>query len=142
MNEAILDFTKMEEGDKFIVFDPPLKVEIYKSESHEDVAFLDFDFGMNFKINYSNWITKKMPDDWIARTRRMIEFELFHAFHHTNIDPNYGVLNWALFGNLAHRVTCGQDCGDGVDFKDWEVWMYDNNFKIVVTDNPYNLKFT
>lgn len=143
MNESVLEFTKIDEGDTFIVFDPPLKVEIYQIKDNDgDYAELNFDFGMTSKMYYTNFITKMMPDDWIVRTRRMIEFELCHSFHFTNMDPNYNILSWALFGNLAHRVTCGQDCGDGVDFKDWEVWTYDKDLKAVFMDNHYNLKIT
>jgi hypothetical protein len=131
MDEATLEFTEIREGGCFIKFDPPLKVEIYKvtKQLHKEYAEVIFDFGLRVDIGYENWIASKVDGDWTDKTKKTIEFELFHSFYHFNQDPNYNTLNWALFGNLAHRVECEEVHGDGINQDEWEAWKYSKDFK-------------
>jgi hypothetical protein len=37
--------------------------------------------------------------------RNMLAFEFCHSFFHDSQDPNYGILNWAIYGNFKDAVT-------------------------------------
>jgi hypothetical protein len=128
MNEAKIVLEKITEADRTITFNPPLVVEIYQIEKDgEEFARVEFDFGMVIDLNYLCGMTFKTMGDWTVKTRLVIEFELFHSFHHLQEDPNYNTLNWALFGNLAHRVECSEDWSfDGMDI---EKWKYTKDFR-------------
>jgi hypothetical protein len=104
-----LIFVTIHEDSSSITFDPPLKVNVAQRYTDENSLFLDFDFGLSMEISVGKWKLKGEPEndnERIERVRDLIEFELFHSFFHCNFDPNYSTLNWALFGNLAHRATC------------------------------------
>jgi hypothetical protein len=121
MENYTLVLNNIEEGDKEIIFNPALVIEVQLLS--EDMANLKFDFGMTYEqFDFNHFITS-MANDSKEKIDRMIQFELFHTFHHTRQDPNYTLLNWALFGNLAHRVICSED---------GEIWIYR-------TDRRYNI---
>ena len=66
----------------------------------------EYDFGMTgryyFGPNSILGINSKMSDEDIIR--RIVEFDLAHAFDHPQEDPNYNHTHWALYGNLKDRV--------------------------------------
>jgi hypothetical protein len=92
----------------------------------EDMATLKFDFGMTYeRFDFNNFITSTANDSK-EKIDRMIQFELFHTFHHTQQDPSYTLLNWALFGNLSHRVTCSED---------GEIWIHRTDRRCNLNEN-------
>lgn len=101
MNKEVI-FSKIIEEDQAIIFDPPLKIDVYWGEIINECTYY-LDFGMSFDYNFHRWFTKKYEND-IDKIIRILEFELFHTFFHPQEDPNYSVLNWALYGNLKNRV--------------------------------------
>lgn len=122
---AEMTLTQIFEGESSILFDPPLKLDIYLVEVFKYVN-VNFDFGLSRDFDLSPFYIKDSPpEDWVSRAKRIVEFELFHSFFHCPEDPNYSTLNWALFGNLAHRVICRENVGIEVD--EIESWKYDKN---------------
>lgn len=116
-----------------ITFAPPLKIDAYLCKDDEGFSYVNvnFDFGLSYDFGlYPSFIKDLSLDDWIGRTKRIVEFELFHSFHHCSIDPNYSTLNWALFGNLAHRVTCSEKWEFGSEGQ-VESWSYDEKLNKV-----------
>lgn len=105
--EDLYDYSRLE-------FDPPLEIKwsVYEDEKGK-MAYVDYDFGMTdrFSIdtdkNFLTWgyggLTqeKLTPENIVERT---VIFDLFHAFTHCDMDPNYGHLHWALYGNLKHKT--------------------------------------
>ena len=78
------------------------------------VAHIEFDFGLQTQIHLlpqNNFILSHMHKDATDEERMAydVTFDLFHAFHHTNVDPNYTHYHWALYGNLKDRVEIGED---------------------------------
>lgn len=69
--------------------------------------FYTYDFGMEdlycFYPDQHNTcqVTEDMSDEEIVR--KVVEFDLAHAFGHIPEDPNYTHTHWALFGNLQNR---------------------------------------
>jgi hypothetical protein len=97
-----------------ITFNPPLKIEIWTTEEPSIVrAYLDFGMSYdiftdpehNFLYNYDG---SNREADPLKTTLNTIKFDLQHAFFHCEEDPNYGVLHWALYGNLAARVLLSE----------------------------------
>ena len=133
MKEAELNLEKIYEGGNSITFNPPLKLDIYLCQGNDKFNYVNvnFDFGMSYDFGLHPFYIKDLPlDDWIGRTKRIIEFELFHSFFHYSGDPNYSTLNWALYGNLAHRVTCEEDYShENISAK--SVWTYNKELCIV-----------
>lgn len=131
IDETTIILEKITESDQVITFNPPLVVQIYKvkKQTHTEYADVVFDFGLRTDVAYENWLTSKVTGDWIEKTKKVIEFELFHAFHHIHEDPNYGTLHWALFGNLAHRVECGELISFGDEPDELEKWKYTKDFR-------------
>ena len=74
-------------------------------EKGSDVAYYSYDFGMNDHVSI-----KKTPGgfgydpDPVKIVCNAIKFDLEHAFHHTDIDPNFGHVHWALREVLKHRI--------------------------------------
>jgi hypothetical protein len=114
--EDEMTFDQLTECDT-LVFTPPLKIEwgAWKSNDGDDCGnirvFVDYDFGLTDKFSpYKsigkgwcyNDITKDTPLPEIVKA--FVQYDLFHAFCHTPIDPNYSHLHWALYGNLKDRV--------------------------------------
>jgi hypothetical protein len=64
----------------------------------------------NYLYNYTN----DNPEcDPIKTAFSVVKFDLMHAFHHVNCDPNYTHRHWALYGNLKNNVNA-------FDFEDEE----------------------
>lgn len=131
--EGTLRFDSVQEGPshaehRTIAFTPPLMVE-YTVWPEEDgkggfinpdkpyLAFFTFDFGMtgevpmqyehNFllaspkRVGYEGLTTESTPEEIVIK---MITFDLFHAFCHCEMDPNYTPYHWALLGWLKDRA--------------------------------------
>lgn len=140
---AEIALTEIFEGPASIVFDPPLVLDVYlyKNEKSENTLLnINFDFGLSHDFGLNPFYIKDIPlDDWTGRAKRIVEFELFHSFFHPSEDPNFSVLNWALFGNLAHRVICREELEIGDGNTETEVWWYDEKFQKVYQDSIVNL---
>lgn len=127
--EGTLVLEKVQEGQephcRTITFTPPLKVEytIWPDEDEKadktkpTVAYFTFDFGMTSEVgltserNCLTWgyegLTKESnPEEILIKT---LTFDLFHAFCHCEMDPNYTSYHWALAGWLKDRVTVKDD---------------------------------
>ena len=111
LEEGRRTLLQISEGWAYLVFDPPLRVEwsIWK-EKDASIAYVDYDFGLEFKINLDaqrksawgyNGVNKESTNEEIVTS--IIRFDLFHAFTHYQGDPNYSHLHWALYGNLKDR---------------------------------------
>jgi hypothetical protein len=79
-------------------FDPPIKVEYYPEEKELSI-FVDEVDTIDLKYGLDNFMTGNLTTTE-EKLRRMVEFDLAHAFGHPPIDPNFEVFHWALFGNL------------------------------------------
>jgi hypothetical protein len=109
---------RIEESDRWIEFNKPLSftchhIDETTTENPRKIAYIEFDFGMQTQINLlvqNNFILKNMSKDLTDEElmARDVIFDLFHAFHHTNVDPNYYHYHWALYGNLKDRVIIGE----------------------------------
>lgn len=114
------------EGLREIVFNPPLVIEysiwekIDKETGKENypeespiMGYIDFDFGMDAKIALDvkyNWLVDEYNGLTVEsplqdKLMKSIFFDLFHAFYHPNVDPNYSHYHHALFAYLNPRVT-------------------------------------
>jgi len=95
-------------------FNPPLTVEwsVYEEEGNGKVAHVYYDFGLHDTFSVE-------PDKnclllgyyglrAVSPVQEMVEknviFDLFHAFTHCDMDPNYTHLHWALYGNLKDKT--------------------------------------
>ena len=99
-----------------LVFTPPLKIEwtAYRNEhplGPTTTVYVDYDFGLTDKFKpyasitggwHYNDITINTPLPEIVKA--FVQYDLFHAFCHTSMDPNYSHLHWAIYGNLKDRV--------------------------------------
>lgn len=112
-------FDRISEDSSEILFTYPLEIDYWVVSKKDNLAMVYFDFGLRTEIYYNNWLTKNIEniDDKI---KKIIEFEIFHAFMHTIEDPNYSVLNWALFGNLFYRVKCLEIYDENTK----DIWSY------------------
>jgi hypothetical protein len=102
-----------------IIFKSHLIVDIYYYLD-DAVAYVEYDFGMSDEVsihkqyNYLYNYTNDNPEcDPIKSAFSVVKFDLMHAFHHFNGDPNYTHRHWALYGNLKNNVTA-------FDFEDEE----------------------
>ena len=116
-------FTTIWEGSSSITFNPPLKIDAYliKDNDTEQVN-VNFDFGLSYDFGLYPFYLTNYVGDWMDRTKKIVEFELFHSFiSGCNLDPNYSTLNWALYGNLAHRVIFVEkyEFSGGEDIEKW-----------------------
>lgn len=93
--------SKLEYGDEILLFNPPVKIEYTILSNNR--AYFYFDFGLNLELGISSFYLD-LHDSPESRAQSTIEFELIHSFCHPPEDPNYGLLNWALYGNLKDRV--------------------------------------
>jgi hypothetical protein len=114
-----LIFGEIDEGGSKLIFNPPLEVKYWILSEKDKSADIWFDFGLQIDLRYDNYITSEYKTV-VEKIKKMIEFELFHAFMHYNGDPNYTVIHWALFGNLFYRVKCIEDYGEN----NKEVWTF------------------
>lgn len=104
--------TEIHEGPCHIVFDPPLCIKVFSGcEDEDDYVLVEYDFGMSvhFPICKKNNFCMSEGDLLEDIVRKTAVFDLFHAFFHTDIDPNYMPYHWALYGNLKERVTLSED---------------------------------
>ena len=94
-----------------IIFKTPLKITGVIPLDPKDTLWYTYDFGMscginlgreNFLYEYAGPNKERDPMKTLFAT---IKFDLMHAFHHCELDPNYTHLHWALAGNLRDRVT-------------------------------------
>ena len=115
-------FEEIHEGEgRSLTFFPPLRVVWDTYVDHHPAgdtttAYIEMDFGMEYKIKpvatkNGGWhydeINKDSTNEEVIKT--IIKFDLFHAFCHTSLDPNYGIIHWALYGNLKDRVIIKDD---------------------------------
>jgi hypothetical protein len=94
-----------------IIFKTPLKISVSVLKDG-DTAYVSYDFGMDQRIpvvkerNFLHNYTGDNPEcDPIKTVFSTVKFDLMHAFHHYQGDPNYSHTHWALYGNLKDRVT-------------------------------------
>lgn len=109
--EGTFWFEWLEEADR-LEFNLPLIVEwMAFIKDNVVTVYVDYDFGMTDKFRpyesiKGGWcyndINEKTPLDEIVKS--FVQYDLFHAFCHTPLDPNYSHLHWALYGNLKDRV--------------------------------------
>lgn len=125
-NNIEFSLETIREGLSAITFNKPLKIDAYLGEDEAGFKYVDvnFDFGLSYEFGLYPFYIRDLPlDDWVERTKRIVEFELFHSFFHPSQDPNYSTLNWALFGNLAGRVICSEKWEFGSE-NQVEIWKY------------------
>lgn len=95
----------IKEDDDEIVFKEGMELSLEVVWKNFASIFLETDFGMRIQISRIDnmLITNKRTsvNDIVLKT---IIFDLFHAFYHPEIDPNYTHYHWALYGNLKDRV--------------------------------------
>jgi hypothetical protein len=98
-----------------LYFKEPLKVDVYLGDNPKENVLAEFDFGMDMEISTKdeyNLYLNAYPNDEEGVMKRVIatlKYELMHSFFHFSGDPNYGHLNWALYGNLKDRVTADDE---------------------------------
>jgi len=93
-----------------------------------DYVNVNFDFGISYDFGLNPFYLRDEVLSWQERAERIATFELFHSFFHPSIDPNFSTLNWALFGNLAHRVTC-EERWDFAEDPQMETWKYNQKLE-------------
>ena len=107
--------TRIYEDGEWIEFKSPLVLECHyigdKDHGHKVAAFT-FDFGMEHITSLTkehNFILRQYENKSdIEKIVIDVVFDLFHAFFHTQYDPNYTDYHWALYGNLKDRVKIGE----------------------------------
>lgn len=111
---------KVKEDDRNIIFHSPINV-IWEVQtiSPNFRIYVEFEHSLNFHVTLSKnspmpWRLKKdhslvTKKELEASLQKLITFELIHSFFHPSEDPNYSLLNWALYGNLKDLVTCTID---------------------------------
>jgi len=121
--EGKFTFAWLDEGGRRLEFNPPLEVgwSAYNDNRNDLnmlMVYVDYDFGMTDKFRpYSsmfhgwhyNGTTNDTPLDEVVKS--FVQYDLFHAFCHTPLDPNYSHLHWALSGWLKDRVKIVDRCG-------------------------------
>jgi len=107
--EIVLD--EIHEHPCSIKFDPPLKLECFGCDKDTDYVLVAYDFGMSvdFPVTLENNMLMLDNDTVEDIVRKTAIFDLFHAFFHYNLDPNYTVYHWALYGNLKERAILTED---------------------------------
>jgi hypothetical protein len=129
-----LTLSKIHEGVNTISFSPPLKLDCYltKNEKGDTVGGeINFDFGLSIESDLNPCYLQNIVYPPRERIKAIITFEIFHSFFHPSTDPNFSTLNWALFGNLAHRVTCEERWEFAKD-PQVETWKYNNRLEKVL----------
>lgn len=101
MDNFQIEITELNYEDEKLIFTPPVKIDCWLVNNNR--AFIVFDFGLETEIRISSFYLD-LHDPAEKRTKNTIEFELIHSFCHPPEDPNYSLLNWALYGNLKNRV--------------------------------------
>jgi hypothetical protein len=96
MDNNIRFYIKDAEGHKF---DPPIKVE-YDFEHQIASFYVDRYLSIDIKYTWNNFGLTKGILSPALQFKRLVEFDLAHAFGHVQEDPNYTELHWALYGNL------------------------------------------
>lgn len=91
-----------------VEINPPLKIDIW-IDLNEEVGNYTYDFGMFDKRPLKEKGESGLPNflydkDPIKMVVNNVVFDLEHAFNHTDIDPNYTHLHWALRAELRNRV--------------------------------------
>jgi hypothetical protein len=126
-----LTLTKIHEGANTITFSPPLKLDCYLVKDGDgDYVNVNFDFGISYDFGLNPFYLRNEVLSWRERAERIVTFELFHSFFHPSIDPNFSTLNWALFGNLAHRVTC-KERWEFAEDPQVQTWKYNKRLEKV-----------
>lgn len=109
------------EEERRVLFNPPVKVVWWTVPEESDRENLVVEVGLE---NSMSWVTRFSPEarhpaarlelhpsgsvtpvEVESSVKRMLAFEFVHSFFHPEIDPNYGLLNWALYGNFRERVA-------------------------------------
>jgi hypothetical protein len=127
-----LTLTKIHEGPNAISFNPPLKLDCYlvKDGASDQYVNINFDFGLSYDFGLNPFYIRDEVLSWEERAERIVTFELFHSFFHPMEDNNFSILNWALFGNLAHRVTC-EERWEFAEDPQVETWKYNKRLEKV-----------
>ena len=94
-------------SDRKIIFDPPFKIVGFKNDDKDEYT-VTFDFGMT--LYYSSLDSAPygtaLSDPWHVKMINNVKFELYHSFFHTTMDPNYGPVNYAIWGCLNQDGRC------------------------------------
>lgn len=78
--------------DKILTFSPPLSFEINKEEFR---SLFILDFGLTLC--------------YFGNALENFKFDLIHSFFHNQLDPNYNLVHWSLYGNLKDRARLVED---------------------------------
>ena len=116
---------QFKEEDRGIKFNTPLVVEYYATKVLVPTWAIGFwwevdvtlNNGMNYTIRFFDEKWYQYPKLSLSATKEELEenlkkaicFEFIHSFFHPNCDPNYGLLNWAIYGNFKDLVTLKED---------------------------------
>lgn len=107
MKKFEIVISKLEYENDRIEFYPPIKIDCHNNGSLNR-CHVYFDFGLDTEIGISSFYLN-LQDSVEEKTRQTLEFEIIHAFFHPYEDPNYTLLNWALYGNLKERSVIYYD---------------------------------
>ena len=100
-----LILTQVSESGQSVTFIEPLEIT-YCLKDDPDYANIEFDFGMNYEILITNsWLDLDKIPNLKDKIKRIVTFDIIHAFFHPNQDPNYEPLHWAILGWLQDRVV-------------------------------------
>jgi hypothetical protein len=99
-----------------VVFNPPVVIEGFKEAGSNEFSY-KWDFGMTLhcKDEWGGAYGCKPDADWKEKMKANIEYDLYHAFFHISMDPNYGPVHYALLGCL-----CLPGTGDGNAQQPWQ----------------------
>ena len=82
----------------------------FNFEAGDMNVHLPFKNGKIKRFYIGNWKEYKWnSSDIIFFISDYIKFEIYHSFLHTNLDPNYTCLNWAIYGNLINNVKINEN---------------------------------
>lgn len=108
-----------QEDSRGIEFHTPLQVNWWSvpEESTPEQIRVDIllDIGMSWLTSFSRNPTTTpydqqpkgpfTPESLEVEVKRMLTFEFIHSFFHPDCDPNYTMLNWALYGIFRDKVN-------------------------------------
>jgi len=119
MQQGQIQITKLEEETfRTITFQSPLVVDWYVTVEKGNGRTLEIclDNGIRFDIQLSSnnphpayHFTDASKENLEENVRKCLCFEFMHSFFHPHEDPNYNLLNWALYGNFKDCVTAVED---------------------------------
>ena len=91
-----------EYAGRAVLFDPPVVVTCFKEDGKDEYS-ISWDFGFSYKESSAGQGAYGTPADapWVKKALASVEYDLYHSYFHTALDPNYGAGHYAIFGCLA-----------------------------------------